>query len=117
MIRHLHGLLTDVGVELHLSEFGFGHEPLSDLARLRLLGNRVSLLVAEEGREFQGLIPRRRDRRLLEVPSLAGQDRIVLAFLIICGEEPRVEVAHQETLPVDRRPKLEARRKQGLPCE
>ena len=94
MIGHLHGLLTDVGVELHLSEFGLGHEPLSDLTRLRLLGNRVSLLVAEEGREFQGLVPRRGDRRLLEVPSCAGQDRVVLAFLVVCGEEPRVEVAH-----------------------
>ena len=103
MIGHLHGLLTDVGVELHLSKFGFGHEPLCDLTRLSLFGNRVNLLVAEEGREFQGLIPRRRDRRLLEVPSLAGQDRIVLAFLVVCGDQPQVEVAHQETMPVDRR--------------
>ena len=108
MIGHLHGLLTYVGVELHLSEFGLGHEPLSDLTRLRLFGNRVSLLVAEKGREFQGLIPRRGDRRLLEVPSRAGQDRIVLTFLVVCGEEPQVEVAHQETMPVDRRSQLEA---------
>jgi hypothetical protein len=108
VIRHLHGLLTDVGVELHLSEFGLRHEPLGDLTRLRLLGNRVSLLVAEEGREFQGLIPRRGDRRFLEVPSRAGQDRVVLTFLVVCGEEPRVEVAHQETMPLDRRSQLEA---------
>ena len=108
VIGYLHGLLTDVGVELHLSELGFGHKSLGDLTRLRLLGNRVSLLVAEEGREFQGLIPRRGNRRLLEVPSFAGQDRVVLAFLVVCGEEPRVEVAHQETLPVDRRSQLEA---------
>ena len=117
MIGHLHGLLTDVGVELHLSEFGLGHEPLGDLTRLRLFGNRVSLLVAEEGREFQGLVPRRGDCRLLEVSSCAGQDRVVLAFLVVCREEPRVEVAHQETMPVDRRSHLEARRKQRLPCE
>ena len=117
MIRHLHGLLTDVGVELHLSELGLGHEPLCDLARLSLFGNRVSLLVAEEGREFQGLIPRRGYSRLLEFPSRAGQDRVVLAFLVVCREEPRVEVAHQETLPVDRRSQLKGRRKQRLPCE
>ena len=108
VIRHLHGLLTDVGVELHLSEFGLGHKPLCDLTRLRLLGNRVSLLVAEEGREFQGLISRWGDRRLLEVPSCARQDRVVLAFLVVCREEPRVEVAHQETMPVDRRSQLKA---------
>ena len=108
MIRHLHGLLTDVGVELHLSKFGLEHELLRDLTRLRLLRDRASLLVAEEGIEFQGLIPRRGDRRLLEVSSCSGQDRIVLAFLVVCGEEPRVEMAHQETMPVDWRSQLEA---------
>ena len=92
MIGHFHDPLTNVRIEFELGKFRLGYKPFSDLSWLILLRDRVSLLVAEEGREFQGLILRRGKRRLLEFCPSARQDRIIIAFLVSCGEKSQVKL-------------------------
>ncbi len=48
MVGHFHGSLTNVGIELNLGELRLGLKSLSFLSRLSLLGNCVSLLIAQE---------------------------------------------------------------------
>lgn len=48
VIGHLHGSVTNVGIELELSELGLGLESLGYFRWQSLLGNRVSLLIAKE---------------------------------------------------------------------